>query len=91
VAVVGELEPAGVPQHVGMNDEAKFRRRTFAALQNWSLDRVTAEIDDFRNKIGTQRTFTSQDPMSALCPNNGQYGAVARGFWASPSRIQSVS
>ena len=25
VAVVGELEPAGVPQHVGMNEEFEFR------------------------------------------------------------------
>ena len=25
VAVVGELEPAGVPQHVGMNEEGEFR------------------------------------------------------------------
>ena len=25
VAVVGELEPAGVPQHVGMNEKGEFR------------------------------------------------------------------
>jgi hypothetical protein len=25
VAVVGELEPAGMPQHVGMHDEREFR------------------------------------------------------------------
>jgi hypothetical protein len=25
VAVVGELEPAGVPQHVGMNGKGEFR------------------------------------------------------------------
>ena len=25
VAVVGELEPAGVPQHVGMNEEGELR------------------------------------------------------------------
>jgi hypothetical protein len=26
VAVVGELEPAGMPQHVGMHEEREFRR-----------------------------------------------------------------
>ena len=25
VAIVGELEPAGVPQHVGMNGKGEFR------------------------------------------------------------------
>jgi hypothetical protein len=25
MAVVGELEPAGVPQHVGMHEEGEFR------------------------------------------------------------------
>ena len=25
VAVVGELEPAGMPQHVGMHEESEFR------------------------------------------------------------------
>jgi hypothetical protein len=29
VAVVGELEPAGMPQHVGMHEEREFRRAAF--------------------------------------------------------------
>jgi hypothetical protein len=33
VAFVGELEPTGVPQHVGMNEKAEFRDAALATIR----------------------------------------------------------
>jgi hypothetical protein len=44
VTVVGELEPAGVPQHVGMNGKGEFRSHARDAVRNVAADYVEASL-----------------------------------------------
>jgi hypothetical protein len=56
VAVIGELEPAGMPQHVGMHEEREFRSHArpgnHALISGCGQRRVTFRDEDVRRRWG---------------------------------------
>src|SRR5262249_2355907 len=56
VAVVGELEPAGMAQHVGMHEESKFRShprpRNHALISGYGQRRATLRDEDVGGRCG---------------------------------------
>ena len=56
VAVVGELKPAGMPQHVGMHEEGEFRNHArpgnHALITGYGQRRVTLRDEDVWGRCG---------------------------------------
>src|SRR6516165_4226518 len=79
VAVVGELEPAGVPQHVGMHEEREFRSHArpgnHALISGYGQRRVTLRDEDVWGRCGFAQELAQRaaprrvvDDQAPLCP-----------------------
>jgi hypothetical protein len=75
VAVVGELEPAGMPQHVGMHEEGEFRRHArpgnHALISGYGQRRATLRDKDvwgrwrFAQELAQRAAFPRRYRMHA--------------------------
>ena len=78
VAVVGELEPAGVPQHVGMHEEREFRSHArpgnHALISGYGQRRATFRDEDvwgrwgFAQELAQRAAFPRRYRMHAGIP-----------------------
>ena len=81
VAVVGELEPAGMPQHVGMHEKREFRSHArpghHALISGYRQRSATFRDEDVRRRWGFAEelaqcpTFPSRYRMHAGIPALG--------------------
>jgi len=81
VAVVGELEPAGMPQHVGMHEEGEFRSDAgpgnHALISGYGQRRVTLRDEDvwrrcgFAQELAQRAAFPRRYRMHASIPALG--------------------
>src|SRR5215472_2757513 len=81
VAVVGELEPAGMPQHVGMHEESKFRSHArpgnHALISGCGQRRATLRDEDvwgrwsFAQELAQRAAFPRRYRMHAGIPALG--------------------
>src|SRR5690348_14154180 len=86
VAVVGELEPAGMPQHMGMHEEREFHRHprpgNHALISGYGQRRVTLRDEDvwgrwsfaleLAQRAGFPRRYRMHAGVPALGPANMQ-------------------
>src|SRR6516165_2971616 len=78
VAVVGELEPAGMPQHVGMHEEGEFRSHArpgnHALISGYGQRHVTLRDEDvwrrwsFAQELAQRAAFPRRYRMHAGIP-----------------------
>ena len=80
VAVVGELEPAGMPQHVGMHEEHEFRRHArpgnHALISGYGQRCATLRDEDvwgrsFAQELAQRAAFPRRYRMYAGIPALG--------------------
>src|SRR6516165_2765558 len=81
VAVIGELEPAGVPQHVGMHEEREFRSHArpgnHALISGYGQRRATLRDEDvwrrwgFAQELAQRAAFPRRYRMHAGIPALG--------------------
>src|SRR5262249_51155971 len=89
VAVVGELEPAGMPQHVGMHEESKFRSHPrpghHALISGYGQRRATLRDEDvwggwgFAQELAQRAAFPRRYWMHAGIP------ALSPAYMQAPS------
>jgi hypothetical protein len=89
VTVVGELEPAGMPQHVGMHEEREFRSRTHpgnhALISGYGQRRATLRDEDvwgrwdFAQELAQRAAFPRRYRMHAGVPALGPADMQAPG------------
>ena len=79
VAVVGELEPAGMPQHVGMHEEREFRSHAHpgnhALISSYGQRRATLRDEDvwgrgFAQELAQRAAFPRRYRMHAWHPRS---------------------
>src|SRR5262249_53526205 len=91
VAVVGELEPAGMPQHVGMHEEREFRRDVrpgnYALISGYGQWRATLRDEDIWGRWGFAQELAQRAAFSRRYRMHAGIPALGPAYMHHPSRV----